>query len=166
MENKHKNRKKYLNMEDKDLVELCINKPNIGYNKFYKKYYTNFYNFAKKYTINSQNLDEIISISFIKIFKKIHTLNDPKKLKSWCKIIIKNTSLNFIRENKKHEHLEFLDYMDFNDDEIYVDEYKGISNEKLHKLINELAPRYREVMIMYYFNGYSHQEISDICQLS
>ena len=53
----------------------------------------------------------------------------------------------------------------------FVNEGETNDNEKsqtieLHKALNELIPRYRNALMLMYFEGYDYEELSNILQLS
>lgn len=114
---------------------------------------------------------EIVNDSFIKIFTHIATFvcedkeNFNRIFKAWMAKITIRTALNEIRKNKnKFFHEELSD-----EHQIWFYETNHISNlhvKEIMNLLSSLKPSYKSVFILYEIEGFSHEEIGNMLNMS
>ncbi|CRK81237.1 RNA polymerase sigma factor [Neobacillus massiliamazoniensis] len=116
-----------------------------------------FYRLAYSYVKNENDALDIIQESIHKALKGIHTLENPQALKSWFYRIVVTTSLDLLRKKKKE--------MIVDDDtlEFFIpkrnDTYENVD---LTRLLNDLPPKYRTVIILKFFEDLKIREIAEI----
>lgn len=116
-----------------------------------------FYRLAYSYVKNEEDALDIIQESIHKALKGIHTLENSQALKSWFYRIVVNTSLDLLRKKKKE--------MIVDDDTIEFfspkknDKYENVD---LTRLLNELPPKYRTVIILKFFEDLKIREIAEV----
>ena len=108
---------------------------------------------------------EVINISFTKIFKNIHTYQAGNSFEGWCRKIVVNSSLDYLRANERWLHAEDIETCpqahSFTESCL---EY--LYAEDLLKLFRRLTPRLRSVANLYIVEGYSHKEIAKKLNIS
>ena len=57
----------------------------------------------RRYRFNSFEAENITLDSLMKIINKLYQLKDPKKFESWSWTVLRRTSLDYIRQNKKYK---------------------------------------------------------------
>lgn len=123
------------------------------------------------YVKNEADTDDIAQEVFVTVYKKLHTFQKQSSLKSWLYSIAINKSKDYLRswqvrnrnlmkritrEKKiKQPNLKSIEHRVVKDEE----------NRKLITQIMELPLKYREVIILYYFNDFSTREISNITKV-
>lgn len=154
-----------MNSKEKDIILRCQN----GKKKAEKELYEHFFGYAMSIALRYSNgYDEAIEIlndSFMKVFKKIKDYNDLS-FKGWLRRIVINSASDFYRKNKKHMYHQDLDSgeaVTITHDE---DVYDRISYEELLELIQKLPPSYRNVFCLYVIDGYKHEEIAEMLNVS
>jgi len=115
------------------------------------------------YTTNKDEAADVLQEGFIKIFRKIHQFNFEGSLEGWVRKIIVNTALENYR--KKAREIENLNeyYIEETESEIDLSEY---STNEIIEMVNHLPPKAQIVLKLYAVEGYSHQEISNILNIS
>lgn len=96
---------------------------------------------AYKYVKNYDDVEDIISESFIKIIKiadKVEKSNNEGNLTAFCKSIVVNTAIDFYRKQKKYVNTEKIE--DITDDSISAEK------EVLNKLDIELIVDVLEIL--------------------
>ena len=103
------------------------------------------------------NAEDITQEVIIKLWKNIEKFKTEEHLKSWLIRVTINTSIDNNRyyKNKKETQLEE------NDDYYFEKEYHGLL-EKLKKL----KPIKRNIIYLYYYQGYKIKEISKILNIN
>ena len=116
---------------------------------------------ANRYVNDSFLAEDIMQESFIKAFKSIDRYKNEVPFGAWLKRIVINQSIDALKKKKlelismNEETLRVVDDEDWKVDEsITLDEVKGA--------INDLKEKYRLVLSLYLFEGYDHDEISQI----
>ena len=132
-----------------------------AFNQVYKKYVNYFFAIAMRYSNDSQEAEDYVQESFVRIYRNIQSFNFQGSFEGWMKRILINHCLNGIK--KKNPLRNSTDISDFRGDEagISVDAIDGINTQDILKAIQELPSGYRTVLNMYVIEGYSHKEIGE-----
>ena len=141
--------------EDKDRFEY-----------FYRTYRNSMYKVAFSILHNSEDSEDAVHEAFLRIansFEKISTLPIPK-LKSYFVIIIRNTSLNIYKRNKKRS--EMSDDIEDKDIPFDVNFFEKIDYDRIMDMISQLPEINRDAMSLFYVQHLSVKEISDMLKTS
>lgn len=117
----------------------------------------NVYRLAFSYVKNKENALDIVQDSICKAIASIDSLHNPEVVKSWFYRIVVNTSLDFLRRQKK---IQFVD-----DDmlEAYspgqVDVYQDID---LERTLDDLPHKYRSIIVLRYFEDLKIEEVAEV----
>jgi len=114
---------------------------------------------------DKQIAEEVVQDTFITAFNKIHQLADPEKLKSWLTSILVNHCRSQQRKRSwKDVFLPFKLIEHYQKDEGILgpeDQLLNLlENQQLAASIHELDYKYREAIILFYFNEMKINEIS------
>jgi RNA polymerase sigma-70 factor (ECF subfamily) len=107
--------------------------------------------------------EDIAQESFLQAFQKLNTYNLNYSFSTWLYRIARNKALRHIEKNKKNitnydfESVEHTTLMSAHE-EVTQNE----NREHIQMIIRSLKPEYQEVLNLYYWNGKSYSEISDI----
>lgn len=109
--------------------------------------------------------EDVMQDAFIKAFKNIHSYKNEVAFGAWLKRIVINQSIDELKKNK----FEFVTINEEittikNDDDWSV--ASNISTTEIVETINNLKDKYRLVLTLYLLEGYDHQEISEILNIS
>ncbi|PGL70652.1 RNA polymerase sigma factor [Bacillus sp. AFS055030] len=134
---------------EKELVDLIINNKD------------DFYRLAYSYVKNSEDAVDILQDSIHKAISSKDKLKNEQSLKSWFYRIVVNTSLDFLRKQKK------VTVMDEETIELYSsgqdDNYTDID---LERSLESLPTKYRAVIVLRYFEDLKIEEVAEILQES
>jgi RNA polymerase sigma-70 factor (ECF subfamily) len=135
--------------------------------EMYRLYSKAMYNICLRMLKNATDSEDVLQNAFIDIFSKLHTFEFQSSIGAWMKRIVINNCINFL-QRKKFNFDEFdvqthgKDMVDFNDDAPMT----GLNVEKVQKALMQLPDGYRIVFSLYMFEGYDHEEISEILKVS
>ena len=119
-----------------------------------------------KYSRTYQDAQDTLQDSFIMIFKDIKKFKHKGSFEGWAKRVTVNVALQKFRK-KSILKFDKIEENQLTEEEITVDvDEKNISLSFLLSLINELPPKYQLVFNLYVLDGYSHQEISEVLNIS
>lgn len=146
-----------------DLVRLCIRGDRRSQQKLYQNYSKAMYNICLRMMGNKMDAEDVLQGSFIDVFRNIKSFRGDASIGSWIKRIVINNCLNQIKKNK----------MKFDDIPDNASEIAAENNDKarydiaaVHKAIQQLPDGYRTILNLYLLEGYSHDEISEILDIS
>lgn len=120
----------------------------------------NVYRFAFSYTKNQHDAEDVVNESVLKAIKSINKLREPKLVKPWFYKIISNTSLTLLKKRKK---ITYVNSEIIETQSIVFDDYSPITFESF---IKDLDIKYREVIILKYFEDMTFSEIADVLSLN
>ncbi|MCM1316437.1 MAG: sigma-70 family RNA polymerase sigma factor, partial [Alistipes senegalensis] len=87
-----------------------------------------------------------------------------QELQSYIVIIVRNSSINIYRKNKKDS--EYLAEFDDNQLTIDVNFFENIDRDVLIQTISNLPLIYKDILFLYYVNQYTTKEISKMFDIS
>lgn len=116
---------------------------------------------------NRSDAEDITQIVFLKLYKNIGSIDLEKNFKSWLYRIATNTVYDWLRKKQRNPELLLID-----DDESHfetIDEdssYLTIeANLDLETAFKGLKDVYRNVIMLFYYEGFSYEEIAGILKL-
>ncbi len=130
----------------------------LGFNQYYKDYYTVIYKHTSYLTGNIQAAEDITQEVFIKLYN-----NPPKhsNVIAWLSKIASNLSYNYLRDEKRKKGKEKVL---LEDNKIISIEDAAIKNQEIRlirKILDGLPERDR-ICLLLKFSGYKYNEISEI----
>lgn len=111
------------------------------------------YRIAYSYLGDKEEALDAIQETAYKGYKNLHKLKKREYMKTWTIRILINYCIN--RKKKMSKTVEL--YKEFKDGKINFQE-----DLEVHDLVDRLRPKYREIIILKYFEGLTISEISNI----
>ena len=149
-----------------DLVGLCRKNDKRAQLALYNKYAKAMYNVCLNITHKSSDAEEIMHDGFISAFQHINSYQGEVSFGSWLKKIMVNKSVDFLRKQK----ITFEDFIEnMNQAEVAESdesEFKNIQADNIKREIANLPEGYRTIISLYLNEGYDHEEIAQILNIS
>ena len=147
------------------LIEKCKKNDNRAQMQLYDLYCKAMFNTAFNFIKDDDIAQDVMQEAFIKAFKKIETYTGEASFGSWLKRIVINQSLDWLKKQKLDtvelkEEIAFLP----NDEPLEVDH--EISMAVIYKCIEALPQKCKNVVKLYLLEGYDHQEVAQILEIS
>ncbi len=151
-----------------DIVEKCKLNDRKSQLRLYNQYCDGMYIVANRFVKDSMEAEDIVQEAFIKAFAKLHQFKGEVTFGAWLKRIVINKSIDLLK-SKKQQMLELdevhLKVVDSNyEDEWLVED--AITIDEVKDAINKLPDKYRYVVMLFLIEGYDHQEIAEILNIS
>jgi RNA polymerase sigma factor (sigma-70 family) len=147
-----------------ELLERCREGKRDAQFELYRLYSKAMYNTALRMVQNSHDAEDILQSVFIEVFTKLDTFRFESSIGAWIKRITINKSINFLKSKRI-----FTQELTANHDqapETEPEREPPLSVEKVKKAVDQLPDGYRVVFSLYAFEGYDHEEISQILEIS
>lgn len=124
------------------------------------------YNTALRIVKEKTEAEDVMQEAFIDAFDKITQFQFKSTFGAWLKRIVVNKSLDAIRQ-----HIQFEDIDNIPEpagvNPFYVEnEQTSYQVEEIKKAIYQLSHKDRVVISLFLFEGYDHEEISQILEIS
>ncbi|HQJ82790.1 MAG TPA: sigma-70 family RNA polymerase sigma factor [Bacteroidales bacterium] len=151
-----------------DLIDGCRNGDQKAQFQIYKLYYKAMYNTSLRIVNNSMEAEDIMQESFLSAFEKIDSYSGTVSFGAWLKRIVINRSLDALGKRKAiFEDIEsYVGIIDESPEETSINEEIESKAEKIKTAIKELPDGYRIILSLYILEGYDHDEISEILNIS
>lgn len=114
------------------------------------------YRLAMSILKNTTDAEDAVSESILIAYKHLSSLKKPDSFKAWIMTILSNVSKNML---KKREKIDLYKEMD-----LFEKNAKEDSNE-IWELVLTLSEEYSQVVILYYYEGFTTKEIAKILHI-
>lgn len=123
--------------------------------EYVRMFHGTLYRLAFAYVHNCENAEDICQDAFVKLMDCKCEFESSENCKAWLIRVTINLSKNLLR--KRSIRFEELD-----------ENIPALEKEEFEMLevVKSLPPKYRAVIHLYYYEGYSVKEIADIMRIS
>jgi RNA polymerase sigma factor, sigma-70 family len=154
-----------------EIIRNFINGDKNEFRCIYDMYKDRIYRTALLILNNSTQAEDVVQEVFIKIINSIHTLKSAESFEAWVYKITVNSCRSYFK--KFYSIVDFFDFTsNFNhekiDDSYDPEEYISTieSSNIILSEINNLSPKLKVPIILFYYNDLSIKEISKILDIS
>ncbi|MDA3822201.1 MAG: RNA polymerase sigma factor [Bacteroidales bacterium] len=157
---------KFHNVELTELINSCKKGDAKAQMEIYTRYYKSMFNISLRILNNTVEAEDVMQESFLSAFQKIETFAGEVTFGAWLKKIVINKSLDVIKTRKTIISLDST--MEIPEEEAN-DEYaklKNITVNTIKEALFSLPEGYRVVLSLYLIEGYDHDEIAQILNIS
>ena len=150
------------------IVEKCKQNDRQAQMQLYNQYCKGMFIVAFRFVKDTMEAEDIVQEAFIKAFSKLDQYKAEVSFGAWLKRIVINKCIDVLKSKKQRlveleeHHMNVVDTDYENewlvDDEITIDEVKTA--------MERLPEKYKYVVMLYLVEGYDHQEISQILNIS
>jgi len=150
------------------LIDGCREGDQKAQFQIYKLYYKAMYNTSLRIVNDSMEAEDIMQEAFLSAFEKIETYSGTVSFGAWLKKIVVNRSLDYLGKRKAiFEDIEsYTGIKDESGDERARYEELDVRIEEVKEAINRLPDGYRIILSLYLLEGYDHDEIAEIMNIT
>jgi RNA polymerase sigma factor (sigma-70 family) len=146
------------------LIEGCKKGDPGSQEKLYRQFSAAMYGLCLQYASSEEDARDILQDGFVKVFHKVGQVKDPKAFPGWIRRVMINTAL------EKYRSQVVIDRLDDSplamQQQVTDSVLDTLNAGELVKMIRELSPRYRMVFNLYAIEGFNHQEIAQMLNIS
>ncbi|OOQ57283.1 RNA polymerase sigma factor [Mucilaginibacter pedocola] len=154
-------------MGDEELHQLirgCVKQDRKCQKMLYKAFYGFSMGICLRYANNREEAAEVMNQGFLKVFTHIDRFDLDRPFKAWLGRIMMNVSIDYYRANLKMAYTDDLDKAEHLTDGQLVD--RNLNYEDLLRMVQQLPQAYRTVFNLFAVDGYSHEEIAEMLNIS
>lgn len=125
--------------------------------------------YARRFLSDEEGAKDVVQEVFIKAYVNIRSFDPARKFSAWLYRIAHNEFVNELKRMRR-EPVSFIDL-----DELYggpaspqtsdAPARRAEVRRQLEKHLRDLGPRYREPLVLYYFEELEYGEIADILHI-
>ena len=142
-------------------MRQCIDGQTSAYRVLYERYSKAMFNTALRIVNKTADAEDVLQDSFTDAFMQLSTFENKSTFGAWLKQIVVFKSITLL----KKQRMSFVD-MEKAEDLPDVNELDEVdiwyTVDLIKQRIQELPDGYRTVLSLYLFEGYDHEEISEI----
>lgn len=155
--------------DDFSLCKLASNGNLAAFELLYRRYHRRTYSLCLRMTNSQTEAEDLTQEVFIQLFRKIGSFRGDSAFSTWLhRLTVNQVLMHFRRRSVKNEKTS-------EDGEIPEQIVSGTANPNkmfvldrlaLSQAIGQLPPGYKKVFILHDVEGYEHEEIARMLQLS
>jgi len=123
------------------------------------------FNVALRLTGDRDEAEDVLQDAFVSAFSHLASFQHTSSFGAWLKRIVINKSINALKKRRAEPLPDTLDVEEEGSSNLMAD-YDDLTVERVKRAIMELPEGYRTVLSLYLMEGYDHQEIADILEIS
>ncbi|EDP95786.1 sigma-70 family RNA polymerase sigma factor [Kordia algicida OT-1] len=155
---------------DQDYIEQ-IRAGNVNaYAMLVTKYKAMTFTLAFRVVGNKEDAEEVAQDTFVKAYKALDSFKGTSKFSTWLYRIVYNTSLDYIKKNKRVVLSEHIDEINESDIGTMQDAMSYLEAKEKKQMIEnallKLPEEERVLLTLFYFEELSLKEISEIVKIS
>ncbi len=162
----------YMN-SDNEIIEKIIRGEKELFSVIVERYELKLSRYIKRFIWDVDDAPDVLQNVFTRSYVYIKSFDKNQSFNAWIYRIAHNECINFLKKNKKFSGYSIGDILDIDtfipfltakeksDDTTNSRENK----EAVEKYLNQIDSKYREVLILYFFEELSYEEMSRILQV-
>ncbi len=147
-----------------DIIKGCKKNRPDAQKKLYDQFSGKLFGVCLQYAKDYTEAEDILQDGFVKVFTKIGQFDNKGSFEGWMRRIMVNCALERFR--KQNNLFTVSEINDYDHKMVYDDLLAEISSKELLEMIQELTPQYKTVFNLYAIEGYPHNEIAEMLNIS
>jgi RNA polymerase sigma-70 factor (ECF subfamily) len=149
------------------VIDGCIANNRKAQEYLYRQYYSYAMVIAQRYSRDDADAADIVSQTFVKVFKSIKSFNSSiASFQTWFRRIVINEGLDHIKARSKFSQEMELEYETVAAPNINNAAIEQLNAKELMTMIQQLPPATHAVFVLYAVDGYNHREIAEKLAIS
>jgi len=150
----------------KRLLEGCLRKDRTCQKMLYREFYSYGMSICLRYADSRDEAAEILNDGFMNVFTNLEKFDFNKPFKPWLRKILINLAINLYHQKQRQINAEEMNdsHHELGHDNESV--LAGISYQEVIDLLQKLPPAYRTAFNLHVIEGYSHEEIATMLNIS
>lgn len=151
----------YIVAEDRRLVELALEGDDRAFEYLFIRYREAIYRLFVQRLGGASDADDLLQETFIKVYINLHRYSSEYTFGQWVYTIARNTFIDYVR--RRADDLSIDERFSSPPSNTPTPEESVISLQQrtqIEHYLERLTPRYRQLIVMRFFDEYSYEEIA------
>lgn len=127
----------------------------------FERYADMLYRLALTHTTNREDAEDACQDVFIRFSQAKQSFKDEEHVKAWLIRVCINRCHDITRHRKIRAHLDIDDIRDIIADDTQAEDYVHLT-----EVLGELPDKYKDIIILHYYEGYSIEEAARLLGIS
>jgi RNA polymerase sigma-70 factor (ECF subfamily) len=154
---------------DEELAALVQGKSEAAFGVLMNRYQPKLLRYGRKFLSETAPIEDVVQEVFIKTYQNIRSFDAARPFSPWIYRIAHNMFANTLRYNS-HRPFITVDLDLFSAHTAYeidpaADEEREEARTLVERGLKALSPIYREVIVLYYIEQLSYQEIAEVLRI-
>ncbi|MEQ1678802.1 MAG: RNA polymerase sigma factor [Chitinophagaceae bacterium] len=157
-----------LAIQDEEIVKMVQAGDGNSFGILVDRYESKLLRYGHKFLSRQEDIEDIVQDAFVSAYQNIKGFNTDERFSPWMYRIAHNAFVNELRRNKYKPFL--VDFDTFISHPVYEDpeEFKREQKDMrilIDKGLEHLEQKYREVLVLHYFEEMSYKDIAEILRI-
>ncbi|WP_341215531.1 RNA polymerase sigma factor [uncultured Wocania sp.] len=149
--------------DEPELIKRAIKNNREAQHVLFELYAPKMLSICRYYIKDMQHAEEVMLNGFFKVFSHLKNFKNEGSFEGWIRRIMIRESISFLRQKK---NIEFI-VEDIEHENNYTNNIKtDIEVAEIQQLIDVMPEGYKMVFVMYAIEGYKHQEIANMLNIT
>ena len=153
-----------MNTELSSILKACQKQDRYSQKRLYQEFYSYGMSIAIRYINDEGEAEMIVHDGFLKVYNNLQKFDMSKPFKPWFRQIIVNTSIDYLKKQKRLIMKSNLSEAENTADRENI--LSNISYKELLTMVHTLSSAYKTVFNMYVIDGFKHEEIAKTLGIS
>jgi RNA polymerase sigma-70 factor (ECF subfamily) len=152
-------------LADAILVLRCRRRDEKAFEELVNRWQPRLYYYVRRIVEDENAVWDALQETWLAVYQKIRKLEDPRKFPAWLYKISHNEAVSLLRREGKYVQMveeQMADCFE-NNGTIDIAEEQA---ELAHKLLGKLKLAHREILTLYFLEGFSIREMAGILEVS
>lgn len=148
---------------EKQLIRRACEDNALAQERLFKKHAPKMLSVCRQYIPELQRAEEAMCNGFLKVFKNLKSYRGDGSFEGWVRRIMVRECISYLRSDVK---MYFKDLTEITTVSGFNTTEGTLEAQDIQHMIDELPPGYRSVFVLYAIEGYKHQEIAEMLNIS
>jgi RNA polymerase sigma-70 factor (ECF subfamily) len=154
-----------LPQEEKKLIALAVDHNRQAQQQIYTKFSSKMLSVCKQYINDLHHAEDVMITGFMKVFTHLNKFEHKGSFEGWIRRIMIYECIDYLRVKKNNfNHQDIEDVIIIDNESVY--EMEDFSVDDIQNMIDNLPNGYKMVFNLYAIEGYKHQEIAEMLNIS
>lgn len=154
---------------DEELAKLVQQGEHRHFSTLIERYETKMLRYARRFLFNTTDAEDLVQDVFLKAYMNIQGFDTSRRFSPWMYRIAHNAFVNALKRKGK-DPLPFFDPDTLFPHPVSSEQTdRSVNDEDLKKTMDaclaDLDPKYREPLVLFYFEELAYQEIAEVLQI-
>jgi RNA polymerase sigma factor (sigma-70 family) len=153
-------------LTEKELINRCQQQDRVAQKWLYDRYSAKMFSVCRRYVPRREDAEDVLIEAFFKIFENMNAFRYTGSFEGWMRRIVVNEALMFLRKNRLLTVEPDASELNTLEMSVQIGVEQQMAAQEILKLLEKLPTGYRTIFNLYVIEGFKHQEIADMLNIS
>ncbi|NKI30472.1 sigma-70 family RNA polymerase sigma factor [Croceivirga thetidis] len=148
---------------EKQLIKKAANGNQLAQRAIYERFSPKMLSVCRQYIKDIHFAEDVMVNGFVKVFKNLNAFEHRGSFEGWVRKIMIRESISYLR---KSQFVVFDDEVIETKAQVNETVIESFNTEHIQQLIDQLPEGYKMVFVLYAVEGYKHNEIATMLNIS